>query len=716
MKGETRNGLAASTLWHHPNKRSCFGRLTRLEICLLITTVILFLSLISVILSWLILLNGYRTFIDGPPIYPVEFENSSTAVDRTAKHHGEVVCTSKECTLLAAFLAENLNPRADPCEDFYEFACGNYGLNRVLPANKPARNTIMDVQARLGKQIKSVLEQPLRDDEPIYDRLPKGYFHKCLDEEELERTGLQAIKEVVDWVGGWPAVVGDNWQQWNYTWEEQLARVLNKTGVNAVILEMSVTHDPANSSRSVIEMDQPKWGVGSRHPYLNGEDDPLIKNYTHLMKMTAIHLGADPSRVEKEIKETVDLELKLVNFSADEIVRRDPERGNNRYQLWQLKQAFPLINFEKYVQTAFKELVNVSLNHTVIVREIDYFAGIQHILSSTPKRVIANYIAWRLVQEFGSGFSPLLPPTVREIFYEFKANQTGMFNSPPPDRYEDCVTLACMVMDMPTGKLFVEHFFEKERSMNKLNELTAYLKNEFIKQLKVLDWMDETTRERAIQKANMIDYKSGFPEYLFNDTWMMQNWGIPLIPNEYLLHLTIRIKLYRHVDDLRRLNTPLDSGQYDSLGNLNDWWDAETAEKFHEKTRCFVRQYGSIHIEEAGIDLNGQLSLGENIADNGGLKNAFHAYKTWKANTSVAEPALPGFQNFTSEQMFFLAYANNWCALIRPKYYVQLALTDVHSPSKYRAIVPLKNRLEFAEAYNCPTGSQMNPEKKCQVW
>ncbi|KAK6756129.1 hypothetical protein RB195_014485 [Necator americanus] len=771
MKSELRNG--ASSPWL-PAKRSCLGRLSGLEVFLFLLVLFLLLVLGAVLFCWLILLEGYRTFNEGLPLYASSFENSSVGVDRTATNHNGVVCTSRECVTIAGFLAGNLNDKVDPCDDFYEFACGNYGLNRNLPASKPLRHTISDVQSRLNKQVKSILQMPILETESKWDRLAKGYYQKCLDEDELERTGLTAIKQIVEWIGGWPTLQGLNWREWSYSWEEQLAFVMNRTGVNAVILELAVTHDPANSSNSVIELDQPKWGVGSRWPYLMGPDDPMLKNYTHLMTLTAVALGAEPKLAEREMYEAMELELKLVNFSADDMVRRDPDRGNNRFQLWQLKSHFPLINFEQYVTTVFKGLANVSSNHTVIIREMEYFAGIQHILSVTPKRVIANYIAWRLVQ----GFSPFLPPTAREPFYQFKANQTGMFNSPPPDRWEDCVTLSVIMMDMPVGKLFVEHFFERERAMAKMRELTGFLKGEFIKQLHVLDWMDESTRRRAVEKAGMIEYKNGFPEVLFNDTWMDEHWGILIKPKEYLLHLTIRIKLARYAEELMRLDQPLDrtmwyqspaqvdayyapnnnemifpagimqfpfltlgvpnyitygmvgavighevshafddqGGRYDELGNLNDWWDTETAEKFTEKTRCFVRQYGAVKVAEAGIHLNGQLSLGENIADNGGVKTAFNAYKAWRVNTSAEEPALPGFQNFTSEQMFFLAYANNWCSVVRPKHYVQIIMTDVHAPSKYRATIPLRNRIEFANAFNCARGTPMNPENKCQVW
>ncbi|CAJ0938848.1 unnamed protein product, partial [Mesorhabditis belari] len=132
-----------------------------------------------------------------------------------------------------------------------------------------------------------------------------------------------------------------------------------------------------------------------------------------------------------------------------------------------------------------------------------------------------------------------------------------------------------------------------------------------------------------------------------------------------------------------------------------------------EKRNDAIRKM-PLDIKEAKIRLNGRLSLSENIAGNGGVKTAFNV--GIQSLATEDEPALPGFQNFTSEQMFFLAYANNWCLVVRPKHYVQLVMADVHAPSKYRAIIPLQNRKEFSEAWKCRDGSMMNPRHKCQVW
>ncbi|TKR86509.1 hypothetical protein L596_011091 [Steinernema carpocapsae] len=779
MKSVENGGTSAAWTSYSTRNGKCFGALTRFEFCLIVFSSLLLLALLAVCIFWLIFLQGYLIFTEGVNFNDIRRSHqglaASSSFDPSAKNHDNVVCTSRECVRIAGFFASNLNEKVDPCDDFYEFACGNYELSKMLPANKPLRHTISDVQTRLHKQVKSVLEETPRADEEPWDRLAKYYYQKCLREDILDETGASAFQELLKRVGGWPVLEGDKWKVWDHGWETQLALLLNQTGVNAVIIEVAVSHHPSDSNLTIIELDQPKWGAGSRWPYLSGVNDPMILNYTQMMVETAVNLGADRKTAEADMKEAVEFELKLVNFSADEMIRRDPERSNNAYNLRKLTEAFPYIDLRQYVNKLFEGIANVTEEDTIIIREIEYFRGIQHILQSTRKRAIANYLGWRIVQ----GFSPFLPPKMRDPFYEFKANQTGMFNAPIPDRWEDCVTLSVIMLDMPVGKLFVEHFFDKEFAMNKMTELTSYLKSTFIRQLHQLDWMDDATKKRAIEKAHFIQYKSGYPLTLFNKTWMEENWGFKeTTGTEPLLDLSVRIKLARVREELVRLKQPVDrslwfqspaqvdafyapnlnemifpagimqfpfltvgvpnyvtyamvgavvghevshafddqGGRYDELGNLHDWWDAETAHKFFEKVECFARQYDAVRVDEVGVHLNGRLSLGENIADNGGVKTAYAAYKSWLSNTTSSEPALPGFQNFTSDQLFFLAYANNWCSMVRPKHYVQLILTDVHAPAKYRAVIPLRNRPEFARAFNCVPGTKMNPVNKCAVW
>lgn len=151
--------------------------------------------------------------------------------------------------------------------------------------------------------------------------------------------------------------------------------------------------------------------------------------------------------------------------------------------------------------------------------------------------------------------------------------------------------------------------------------------------------------------------------------------------------------------------------EYDKDGNLYQWWCNETLRNFEERVRCFVDQYSSYKIDDS--HLNGKQTLGENIADNGGLKAAFRAYEKWAETHS--EPQLPGV-NLTSKQLFFVGFSQVWCSISTPEALKLQVLNDPHAPAQFRVIGTLSNSYEFSREFNCPLGSNMNPEKKCVVW
>lgn len=157
-----------------------------------------------------------------------------------------------------------------------------------------------------------------------------------------------------------------------------------------------------------------------------------------------------------------------------------------------------------------------------------------------------------------------------------------------------------------------------------------------------------------------------------------------------------------------------DNGRlFNKDGNLKKWWSNSSISAFKNKTQCLVDQYSKYVFHTK--NLNGKQTLGENIADNGGIKQAFQAYQNWKKRRGP-EPPLPGMEDFTNEQIFFLGFAQIWCSKYRPETAMRQVDFGVHSPGMYRVIGPLSNFDEFAKAYRCPKGSPMNPEKKCAVW
>ena len=160
--------------------------------------------------------------------------------------------------------------------------------------------------------------------------------------------------------------------------------------------------------------------------------------------------------------------------------------------------------------------------------------------------------------------------------------------------------------------------------------------------------------------------------------------------------------------------------KFDKDGNLKAWWSKEVSDAFQKKTQCIEKQYSDFSIQgpSGRVNLNGNLTLGENVADNGGVEAAFFAYKNHLANNNGVDQKLPGLGalELTSDQFFFLSFASIWCSASTPEAAEQRVLTDPHSPGEFRVTGTLRNSLEFAEAFSCPVGSPMNPADKCKVW
>lgn len=155
--------------------------------------------------------------------------------------------------------------------------------------------------------------------------------------------------------------------------------------------------------------------------------------------------------------------------------------------------------------------------------------------------------------------------------------------------------------------------------------------------------------------------------------------------------------------------------QFDLNGNLKDWWLPETKSTFLGRTNCIIEQYGNFTEPKLKMKVNGKTSQGENIADNGGMKSAYFAYKKWIAENHV-EPRLPGLQQYTQEQMFWIAAAQTWCSASRDWYTKMTIMVDTHAPSQFRVIGSVKNSRDFAKDFKCASGTPMNPVKKCEIW
>lgn len=300
------------------------------------------------------------------------------------------------------------------------------------------------------------------------------------------------------------------------------------------------------------------------------------------------------------------------------------------------------------------------------------------------------------------------------------------------------------------------------------------LRDEFIRTLPTLAWMDDETRTVAADKARAILDQIGYPDFILNQTQLAQFYSsFPVNESYYFINVVNRRK-YSLSTNLAQFGKPFDKTQwvttpaivnafysstrnsivfpagilqspfydvkypkvmnygaigavigheithgfdnngrrFNKDGELVQWWKNATIDKFNEKTKCFVNQYGAFTY--FGLPVNGNLTLGENIADNGGMGQAFRAYQAY-VKKNGPEPTLPGVP-LTNEQLFFVSYARNWCGIDTRRYGMSLVIRDPHAPRKFRILGTLRNSPDFAKAFNCPSGSPMNPALKCRIW
>ncbi|KAK3795896.1 hypothetical protein RRG08_040692 [Elysia crispata] len=156
--------------------------------------------------------------------------------------------------------------------------------------------------------------------------------------------------------------------------------------------------------------------------------------------------------------------------------------------------------------------------------------------------------------------------------------------------------------------------------------------------------------------------------------------------------------------------------QYDKDGNLVKWWDDVVIHRFKERAQCIIDQYSNYTVPEIDMPVNGLQTQGENIADNGGIKEAYRAYRKYTERQQIKEKRLPGLLQFSGNQLFFINFAQVWCGVMRPQAAINRIMTGVHSPGRFRVIGTLQNMPEFSEAFHCPAGSYMNRKKRCSVW
>ncbi|XP_044254870.1 endothelin-converting enzyme homolog isoform X2 [Tribolium madens] len=445
----------------------------------------------------------------------------------------------------------------------------------------------------------------------------------------------------------------------------------------------------------------------------------------------------------------------------------------NKILLNNVNKEYPQI-LEKYLDNLFtgtnvtidfdKDLLFVGQN------DVDYLPKILSYVLSTSDIYLELYMWWVTV------FAMIIN-TSSEIV-EYIVKQTAPFYTGTAvlrSRSLDCSALVTSFMGMAISYGLVDQTFSN-KTKPKVEQMLYDIKSAFVEHVKTLSWMDKETKTATLEKSKDMLSFIGYPDWLLEKGALETYYqGIVLANNTYLDNMMSFTKLYvpSRLEELRKINErnwstdPLsvnafnsftnnainlpmailafpiyhlglevlnygamgsilghelthgfdnEGRKHDRFGNYKEWWSHETIHTFEEKIECFVKQYDNFTVDGVESHVQGKKTLGENIADNGGLRHAYWAYRKYVHRNGL-EPKLPGFENFTNDQLFFIAFGSIWCETISPDDLENQIEYDEHSPNKIRVIGSLQNSEEFAQAFQCPVGSKMNPNtNKCQVW
>ncbi|XP_065344267.1 neprilysin-11-like [Cloeon dipterum] len=630
------------------------------------------------------------------------------------------LCLTDECIASADRIVSSMNTSVDPCDNFYEFACGGY-----VDTNSNYGNGFVNRFNELGDltsyRVLRIFDEGIIPSMPETVKQAIEYYEKCIDEDTRNKIGVEPMLKHIESLGLPRVPIQDGTAIEPSPWPQ-----LEGNGVDA-----------RRAAKELNDLDHRLQTARLVYP---SEMNEKLMTVAELQAQSDVNVTSnDPNRFDWSEFLTSYLEESVLKFDIkkDKILVKNPQV---------IKDTF-------------------------------------EVLYNTPPETIELY-TWFYY------FYSMAPFTTPDLYEAYVATDiyAKLFGGPPRNLKKRCSYFARGLFHNAISHEYLERYFDKERK-EKTEVMVHDIHDAFTQLIKGLDWMDEKTKTFALEKVDAVKPNIGYPKWFFvpgaldernffikdvRGDWLTMNINKFVVAfkkhdpykfkndTNWLGMSKIEINAF-YVPQLVAVYFPagilqapfagnglasLNYGaigavighefthgfdnkghKYDKNGEKNNWWSKETKENFDERVQCMIDQYSKFHIPELGPDvkLDGKKTANENIADNGGMREALIAYDLFKSRQVGNEkkgteklhdlqPDLPGLANYTHKQLFFLGFANMWCQNPSPAVLNILLKWDVHSPGRERVLGTLSNTKEFADAWNCPAGSKMNPEDKCVVW
>ncbi|HEY4182399.1 MAG TPA: M13 family metallopeptidase [Kofleriaceae bacterium] len=650
-----------------------------------------------------------------------------------------------EKVTLASVGLENssLDRSVDPCVDFYQYACGGWLKTSPIPSDRARWGRDQEIEERTKVNIRQLLEDAAKGTSGDASSKKLGDFYAaCMDEAAIEKAGTRPVDALLT-----KTLKVKDQKSWLAAVEE-----LHKAGVWVVWNEVAYT-DFKDSSKYVTYLDSAGLGLPDRDYYVKPElADKLAGYKVHVGRM--LGLGA-PSLVPKgnpevAASDVVAIETELAKVTKTVEENRDVDKSYNPTDAKGLKLK---IDWKGYWKAVGHEP-----SKKIIIGTPAYFTALDKLRTKFKPAQWSAYFTYHALA--ANAFN--LPKPYDDQMFELDKLVRGVESR--PERAKRCIDATREGLGELLGQAYVARFFPSSAKQSAITLIDAIVKAMGAEIAKV-DWMSDATKQVAQGKlakiARMVGYPDKWRTYDFDvkrddfagnrqraaafDThrlvaragkpvdrteWDMQTYDINAYydPTMNLTALPAGILQAPYFGADRSVAANFggigavvghelthgfdDQGaKFDADGNLKEWWSKDDVKHFTERGTCVSDQYSTFEAAK-GQFINGKQTLGEDIADIGGTRMAFNAYRALRAGASKQYVA----DGFTEDQQFFLAYAQSWCTKDRPAELQRRLTTDVHSPPKFRVYGPLRNLREFSDAFKCAAGTPMNPAKSCTVW
>jgi putative endopeptidase len=647
--------------------------------------------------------------------------------------------TDTRKTSTPGFDVNAMDKSVDPCTDFYTYACGTWMKQNPIPSDRAIWGRFDELRERNLTALRGILDQS-----PAGTKIGDAYA-ACMDEKGIEGKGLSPLKPALDRV----AALSDK--------QALLAEIAYQHSHGyRPLFGFGSTQDFKDSTQVIAEVEQGGMGLPDRDYYL--KDDArsvgLRKQYQeHVTRMFGL-LGDNAVTAAAKAKIVMEIETELAKGALERVKRREPANVYHKMGVAELAALSPTFDWPKYFVSAGAGEVK-----TLNVAEPDFFRNMDKVLSARSLDDWKTYLSWHLVH---AEADMLTEAFVAEDFNFYGKALTGAKEIQP--RWKRCVEQVDNALGEALGREYVERTFGA-KGKERTHQMVLAIEKALSKDIEELPWMTAETKKQAHIKLAAITNKIGYPE-----KW--RDYSALKIVRDDALGNFARARAFEQQRQLAKIGKPVDLGewlmspptvnayyspqtnsinfpagilqppfydntlddavnfggigavighelthgfddqgrQFDLKGNMRDWWTEQDGKEFEKRADCFVKQYGQ-YTAVGDVKLNGKLTLGENIADNGGLRIAYMALLQTLAGRKVEK-----IDGFTPEQRIFLGWAQVWCQNRTDQTARLRAILDPHSPGQWRVNGVMGNMPEFRSAFGCKVDQPMVRENACRAW